>query len=123
MDAAMTSLPNPDDELRQQVKYVVNSRPYYICKRSDNHKDLKSQIGSMTGEYTRREDRINEEYLVDVFTKLIKLEKQALLDCLQAGVPEKIQAAKGTADYQVHLGFNAAIDKFNATIEDVRKGL
>ena len=50
-------------ELKDIISKIVNGRPYYICKSNDDHSDLQSQIGSMEGKYTRREDRINEEYL------------------------------------------------------------
>jgi len=50
-------------DLRTQIREVINNRPYYICKVSDEHKDLQSQIGSMINQYSRKEDRLNEEYL------------------------------------------------------------
>lgn len=50
-------------ELKDSISKMVNGRPYYICKSNDDHSDLQSQMGSMEGKYTRREDRINEEYL------------------------------------------------------------
>jgi len=59
-------------DLRTQIREIINNRPYYICKRSEEHKDLQSQIGSMTGEYSRREDKINEEYLEEALLTLFE---------------------------------------------------
>jgi hypothetical protein len=64
---------------------------------------------------------------------LIKSEKQALLDCLQAGVPGKLEHPKQYLREHTEMqiaeqeaiitGFNQAVRLINATIEDVRKEL
>jgi len=59
------------EQLNQQIKDLISGRPYYICKRGEQHSDVQSQIGALDGNYTRREDKINEEYLEKEINKLI----------------------------------------------------
>jgi hypothetical protein len=104
----MTSLPNPDDELRRAI---VN----YRVKCDMAFSELQD------GFYTEDNYKKAIEWELERVIALIKSEKQALLDCLQAGVPEKWNANPDHPD--LARGHNMAVDQFNATIEDVRKGL
>lgn len=51
--------------IKEDLDIIIRERPYYICKRSEDHKDMQSQFGSMMGQYSRREDKLNEEYLIE----------------------------------------------------------
>lgn len=61
-----------DEEMRSNIRRIINGRPYYICKAPDNHTDLQSQFGSMNGRYSREHDAANEKYLEDAFVRFIK---------------------------------------------------
>jgi hypothetical protein len=63
--------------LRANVKELINNRPYYVCKRGDDHTDLHTQLGPVDGFYSRREDRLNEEYLESELVRLVQAEVAA----------------------------------------------
>jgi DNA polymerase III alpha subunit len=91
-------LTTPDDELRQKVRQLIDDRPYYICKRNDEHTDLQSQMGSIISQYSRREDRINEEYLQDAIMQLLADQRRrdaaaikAKLDTVEQSVNDEYQ--------------------------------
>lgn len=90
MTSPKPTSPESREELAKQVRELINERPYYICKVSDEHKDLQSQFGSMIGQYSRREDKLNEEYLesyfVDFVLEKLTLQKQQLLDAVERDV-------------------------------------
>jgi hypothetical protein len=98
----MTSLPNPDDELEAAIEGLRN------ILWGVGSGELPYSAGSMK--------------LAQKVEALIKSEKQALLDTIQAGVPEKdTEEYLEFASQQYAEGGNDMIDQFNATIEDVRR--
>jgi hypothetical protein len=144
---AMTALPNPDDALREKLAAIEHERwsdwqkwCHKILREQLRFNDMESNLEEILGRWEKQiatpykqlsdQEKASDMEQVDRYWPLIqdyiKSENQALLDCLQAGVPEKkdVWSTDKSVDslYKIE-GHNEVIDKINATIEDVRRKL
>lgn len=87
------------NKLDTDIRELVKDKPYFMCRRCGQ--ELFGIGGAQSNPYTGKEDKINDEYLIEKITDLVKVEvAKAKEEGYEAGYMSGYKTALKTAEVE-----------------------